>query len=269
MILTILSHMTAVRILFAIGITFTVLPIFFYRIVLKGSAKFKKWLPRIIVPACILCLPMIYYFYLDIRYEVSEFTLNDKLYLAAENRNISAARTLIDDGADPEGENRYGRSAIYRAVMLDDTQMLELYLEMGADPNYTGSEDITLLSVACRNQCNEAVKMLLASGADPDYRTDLFVPALHYAAANDKDYNAELAEMLVNAGADTDSAAVREGKVMLPYRYYFDEYTEDEDITEEDEANFQRIKDILYRPYIEWLMDKMTAENGAERSADE
>ena len=33
------------------------------------------------------------------------------------------------------------------------------------------------------------------------------------------------------------------------------------DLTEEEEARFQRIKDVLYKPYIEWLKVKMTTEN--------
>ncbi len=269
MIMTILSHITAVRILFVIGITLTVLPIFFYKVILKGEGKFGKMLPKIITLGVVMCLPMIYYFYLDIRYDVSEFTENDKLYLAAENKNQKAAVKFIAQGADPAGETRYGMSAVYRSAMLDDAEMLKIYLEKGVDPNHTGGEGITLIAVACRNGNNEMAAMLLEAGADPDYRSDIFVPALHYAAANDKDYNAELVRMLIEAGADPASVAYRRGKTMLPYRYYFDEYYDDDDITAEDEANFAEIKDMLYKPYITWLNEKMVSENERNKAENE
>ncbi|MBQ7783830.1 MAG: hypothetical protein IJ368_07660, partial [Oscillospiraceae bacterium] len=80
MILTILSHITAVRILFIIGITVIVVPIFLYKL-LKISA-FRKIMGWMISAGILMCVPMIYFCYLDIRYEVGDFSLNDKLYLA-------------------------------------------------------------------------------------------------------------------------------------------------------------------------------------------
>lgn len=269
MTLTILTHITAVAVLGAVGITLTVVPIFLYNVNKKKSknkenkdAKLNGWL---ILLGIICCLPGIHYIYLDIRYDVGSFTDTDILYLAAENGNVKAAETLIERGASPDGGNRYGRTAVYRAVMLDDSDMLRLFLENGADPN--SAEDMTLLGVACKNQCNENVSLLLSAGADPDYRTDLFVPALHYAASYDKDFNADLVEMLVEAGAVPDSSAFREGKEMLPFRYYFDEYLSVEDtIDDEQLARYNRIRDQLYTPYIEWLKVKMETDN--ERRAE-
>ncbi len=213
-----------------------------------------------------MCVPMIYFCYLDIRYEVGDFSLNDKLYLAVENNNIAAAEEFVSEGAEPCGENRYGLAAAYRAVMLDQTDMVQLFMENGADPNYTGRESITMLAIAARNQCNENARILLSYGADPNYKIEWFVPALHYAAAYDEDYNYELVEMLVNAGADPASESMSEGKIMLPYRYYYNEHKTDEDISAAEEERFQKIKDILYRPYIDWLKIKLESEN--ERSDD-
>lgn len=261
MILTILSHLAAVKILFVIGITLIVLPIIFYKLVLKGNELIKKWMPKAITLGIIFCLPMIYYVYIDIRYDASDFSLNDKLYLAAENKNYDAAKRFIEDGAVSDEKTRYGRSAIYRSVMLDDTEMVRLFVESGADVNYTNGENKTLLAIACENQCNENVRLLLNAGAEPDYRSGELVPALHYAAANDKGYNSELIRMLIDAGADPASIAYRDGKAMLAYRYYFDRRYEDDDITPEEEQAYGEIYDMLYDPYIDWLVEKMTAEN--------
>lgn len=265
MILTILTHITAVAVLGVVGIALTGVPIFLYNTVLKKNEKLGKIMGWLIFAGILCCLPALYYIYLNIRYDVGSFSDTDILYLAAENSNIKAAEILIKRGASPDGDNRYGRTAVYRAVMLDDSKMLKLFLENGANPN--GAENITLLGVACKNQCNENVSLLLSAGADPDYRTDLFVPALHYAAMYDDGFNADLVELLINGGADPASSAYRENKEMLPFRYYFDEYTEKgETVEPEEKERYERIYDLLYEPYIEWLKVKMETDN--EREAE-
>ncbi len=263
MVLTVLTHIALVRILFVIGITLTVLPIFFYKLILKGKkyTKAASWATAIGV---VCCIPMLYYFYADIRYGVGDFSNNDKLYLAAENKNIDAAEFFVSEGADPQGENRYGRSAIYRAVELDNTQMVRLFLNNGCDPNYTAEEKVTLLGIACRNQSMDNVRMLLEAGAKPDYNIDSYVPAIHYACAYDEGYNAELIALLLEYGADPASKSYRNGKVMLPFRYYFDRHYDDDELTDEDELNYAKIEEMLYEPYIEWLNEKLIAENLAE-----
>ena len=268
MILTLLSHVTAVRILFAIGIAVTALPIFFYKMSKTKGDGLRKLRNVSVLLGILMCLPMAVYIYADIRYDLRDFSENDRLFLAAENKNYSAAKEFIEEGADPCGENRYGKTAIARSAELDDVQTVRLFLENGADPNSPAGAHKTILGAAAENHSLEMTELLLTYGAVPDFDTENFIPALHFAAASDKEYSADIVELLVNAGADPASKAVRNGKVMLPYRYYYDFHKEDEDITEEEEARFQRIKDILYEPYMDWLKEKMTAEN--ERlSADE
>lgn len=265
MILTILSHMDIVTILFVIGITLIVVPIFLYKIVMKNNEKLKAKIPLAVTLAIVCCIPMLYYFYLDIRYNVSEFTMNDKLYLAVENYNLSAAESLLNDGADPTGDNRYGRVAMYRAVMLGEDDMVELLLKGGGDPNYTGNETVTMLGEACKNQDCEAAEVLIRYGADPDLMSDKYVPALHYAAIYDDGFNTKLIGILVDGGADPASISYRGNKKMLPFRYYFDRYVDEVysegGISPEDEKKYLEIKEMLYRPYIDWLMDKMINEN--------
>ncbi|MDE6594134.1 MAG: ankyrin repeat domain-containing protein [Oscillospiraceae bacterium] len=267
MILTILTHITAVVVLGVVGIALTGVPIFLYNTSMKKNEKFGKIMGWLIFAGILCCLPAVYYIYLNIRYDVGSFSDTDILYLAAENGNVKAAQNLIEKGASPDGGNRYGRTAVYRAVMLDDSEMLRLFLESGANPN--GAEDMTLLDLACKNQCNENVSLLLSAGADPDYRPDLFVPALHYAAMYDEDFNADLVELLVSHGADPASSAYRENKEMLPFRYYFDEYVaKEETLDYEERQRYERIEELLYRPYIEWLKVKMESENKGEQEYD-
>ena len=131
MILTLLSHVTAVRILFAIGIAVTALPIFLYKISKTkgdGLRKVRNWS---IFAGILMCIPMIIFIYADIRYDLDDFSLNDRLYLAAENKNFSAAREFMEQGAEPDGENRYGKTAVARCAERDDVEMMELFLENG------------------------------------------------------------------------------------------------------------------------------------------
>ncbi|MGN0666028.1 MAG: ankyrin repeat domain-containing protein [Huintestinicola sp.] len=261
--LTILSNVGAVRILFIIGITITVLPIFFYNIPKyrrKNSTErppFFKSFPLMILCGIIMIIPMLCYFYLDIRYDAGSFTLNDKLFLAAENGSIKAAKSLIEEGAEPDGDTRYGVTPQFHAVEKDNTELVMLFLQNGADPNYPGNDKITQISAAARNQSCEMAKLLIAAGADPDYMPESFVPALHYAGIYDKDYNSELVNILIAGGADPSLPAYKNGRKLLPYRYYYDKHKTDADITPEEEERFGQISARLYPAYSENLMDNV------------
>lgn len=272
--LTILSHIGAVRVLFIIGITVTVLPIFFYNI-----PKFKKntenrppifrLFPFAVAGGIVMVIPMLCYIYLDIRYDASEFTLNDKLYLAAENNNIRAAESLINDGADPDGETRYGMVAAYRAVMLDRTELEMIFLAAGSDPNYSGEHHMTPIAQAAKNQSCEMAKLLIAAGADPDYMPEKYVTALHYAGMYDKDYNSELVDILIAGGADPSAEAVRDGKIILPYRYYYDEYSSDPQPTEEERLRYAEIRARLYPAYADRLTEHVKENFGYDANRTE
>lgn len=252
MILTILSHIGTVRVLFAIGIALTVLPIFFYIAKIKVGAL-KKAFPFSICAGIVMIIPMLCYFYNDLMYDVSEFTDADLLYLAVENSNTNVAYTLLKNGADPNGSTRYGVHPLYRAVVLDNAELVRLMLESGGDPNDTGDEDMTMLSAAACNQSCEVAKLLTAAGADGNYMPEKYVSPLHYAGMYDESYNADLVDILIVAGADPSAPAVSEGRVTLPYRWFFDEYTADEDLSEQEQLRYARICERLKPAYLEWL----------------
>ncbi|XP_077777035.1 cyclin-dependent kinase 4 inhibitor B isoform X4 [Podarcis muralis] len=53
---------------------------------------------------------------------------------AAAEGNLAQARRLLDAGADPNGLNCFGRSAI-QVMRMGDPRVAELLLRWGADPN--------------------------------------------------------------------------------------------------------------------------------------
>ncbi|MGN1089920.1 MAG: ankyrin repeat domain-containing protein, partial [Huintestinicola sp.] len=181
-----------------------------------------------------------------------------------------AAKKLMEMGADPADNCRYGISPIYRAVMEKNSEALEMYLAAGADPNYTGECNITLLGTACADGSEDIAKILLDAGADPNYGPYAYIPALHYAAMNDKGFNYSLVKLLIENGADPSARIYDHGKEMLPFRYYFDRFSDavlHGTITEAEREDFARISELLYEPYADRLVERV--ENIRGKKEDE
>ena len=53
----------------------------------------------------------------------------------------------------------------------DTSQLVQLLLSFGADPNQRGHNDYTVLHVAVAEENLEAIQMLLQARADPEFRT--------------------------------------------------------------------------------------------------
>ena len=86
------------------------------------------------------------------------------LMYAALYRDIRAARSLLDNGADPNARNDAGATALLWAV--DDLEMTGLLLARGADPNVRSHDGETpLMLAAARVGGGEVVKALIDGGA--------------------------------------------------------------------------------------------------------
>lgn len=93
-------------------------------------------------------------------------------------------RTLLEIGADPNPTDHAGfppliaalarsRSHPGSAARSDVTEILELLLRFGADPNQRGINDWTPLHMAVAERCAEAIPILLTAGADPTLTTNI------------------------------------------------------------------------------------------------
>ncbi|HEY3303577.1 MAG TPA: ankyrin repeat domain-containing protein [Candidatus Binatia bacterium] len=91
-------------------------------------------------------------------------------------------RELLEIGADPNPADHAGFPPLIAALSCsrpqpgspgrpDVTDIIELLLSFGADPNQRGINDYTPLHMAVGERNLPAVKLLLASGADPRLRT--------------------------------------------------------------------------------------------------
>lgn len=74
---------------------------------------------------------------------------------------------LSEGGANPDGTNQFGLSALHWASMMEDVIMMDILIKAGADVNIRSHDCTTPLHVACREENPAAVAMLLRSA--PDY----------------------------------------------------------------------------------------------------
>jgi ankyrin repeat protein len=135
------------------------------------------------------------------------------LMWAAYNGDVKLAQALLKAGANPAAANRNGSTALWLAATRGDAQMLETLLDAGANAN----EELPLgrrpLMLAARSGVVEAVDVLLEHGADPNAKeTQRGTTALMQAADQG---HAAVAALLIKEGADvaaTSAPVMRDGR---------------------------------------------------------
>ena len=93
---------------------------------------------------------------------------------AAMRGNKDAVRTLLKQGADVNAAEPDGMTALHWAVHHDDLPTALLLVKAGASAKATNRYEVTPLSLACANGNTEIVELLLKAGADPNMK-----PAAH------------------------------------------------------------------------------------------
>jgi len=126
------------------------------------------------------------------------------LLWAAYHSDLLMARLLIDAGIDVDAGNSVGVTPLVQAASTGDAAMVEALIGAGADPNL-GPEESTALMEASRAGSVEAVRLLLAAGADVN-ATEAWEgqTALMWASGEG---HADVVRTLLEAGADPDVVA--------------------------------------------------------------
>lgn len=131
------------------------------------------------------------------------------LNLAAENKQTSVVKYLLENHADPNIRDNGGFVALNHAVKNNDLEMAEVLLQHHADPNVVYNRElITTESTPLMEALNGKIKfvnLLLSYGADPNYQDKYQVTALNNAIAAGMLFFGsypEIIKTLVAAGAD-------------------------------------------------------------------
>jgi ankyrin repeat protein len=131
----------------------------------------------------------------------------ETLITAIAANDLAKVAELLDDGADPNAKDEWGRPVLYFAIHPDvDPAMLRLLLARGAsvpDAHWSGEP---LLHAAARFSTPAIVGLLLDAGADP--RTG----ALAATVLNDR---ADNARVLIRRGAEPDHTEHASGRTVL------------------------------------------------------
>nr|XP_023397167.1 LOW QUALITY PROTEIN: neurogenic locus notch homolog protein 4 [Loxodonta africana] len=137
------------------------------------------------------------------------------LHLAARFCRPTAARRLLEAGANPNQPDRAGRTPLHAAVAADAREVCQLLLRSRQTAVDARTEDgTTSLMLAARLAVEDLVEELIAARADVGARDKWGKTALHWAAAVN---NARAARSLLQAGADKDAqdSRVRQGQRVL------------------------------------------------------
>ncbi len=117
----------------------------------------------------------------------------------SENDSSDQVRELIAKGAKVNAVDKYGKSALHRAVAKGNLEILVALLDAGADVNAVDEYAKRPLHWAAVKGDLEIMKALLDAGADVNAVDKTKWSALHYAALR---YNSGIVEALLDAGAD-------------------------------------------------------------------
>ena len=127
------------------------------------------------------------------------------LHWATHRNDLTTADILIDAGAGADAATRYGVTPLSLAATNGSAAMIDALLRAGADPNHASPEGETPLMTTARTGAAEAIQVLLDHGASVDAVEGWHQQtALMWAAAQD---NAPAARALVDGGAALHAAS--------------------------------------------------------------
>ncbi|MDV3238966.1 MAG: ankyrin repeat domain-containing protein [Gammaproteobacteria bacterium] len=119
---------------------------------------------------------------------------------AAWNGQMIEVERLLREGVDPDSLGHFGVTALSLAAQNNQTRVVKLLLDHGADPNLQDTKGGWFpLMWAAYNGNNAVVTMLLGHGADVNLRNAFGETAMIHAAFEGRD---DTVRLLLDRGAD-------------------------------------------------------------------
>ena len=137
---------------------------------------------------------------------------DQRVVVAARAHDVAAVRTLIKQGADVNGRQADGATALHWAAHWDDGEMADLLIGAGADVRAANDLRITPLLLACTDGSAAIVERLLQSGANPHDALSTGATALMLAAYRG---NAGAVRALLAKGAAVNASEPVRGQTAL------------------------------------------------------
>jgi ankyrin repeat protein len=114
------------------------------------------------------------------------------------NSDAKGLKKLLNGGADPDGTNARGETALMLAAQVGDLEAIRLLIEAGAEMEAKGKFGVTALMFAAQNGDLSAMKLLVEKGADPNAKKRDGTTVLMIASMFG---HAPCVEVLIAAGA--------------------------------------------------------------------
>jgi ankyrin repeat protein len=122
--------------------------------------------------------------------------LNRALLHASYSGTVEEVKGLLQKGAEIKAKNEFGSTAFELAVVGNNYNVVELFLDLG-QPSNVDYDGVTPLMSAAANGNIELLNLLLKYGAKPDYPTSAGGTALMSATRH-----TEIFRVLINHGAN-------------------------------------------------------------------
>jgi len=97
-----------------------------------------------------------------------EFSETTELLEAVSRGYARVVKLLLEHGADPNHEDRWGNTALINATSVGHDAIVELLLKQGADTERFGEREMTALMIAAEKSYIRIVILLLGHGANPE-----------------------------------------------------------------------------------------------------
>ena len=131
---------------------------------------------------------------------------------AAEQQNMAAVQSLLNDAADVNGIQPDGATALQWAAHWNDLTMLDALIAAGADVDVPNDYGVTALSLAATNGSAEVIDALLRAGANPEAALLTGETALMTAVRSG---SVTAVQRLLDGGSDPNARQASKGQTAL------------------------------------------------------
>lgn len=134
---------------------------------------------------------------------------------AARDGDLTALRSALQQGADPDARDLAGRTALLDAVSADRAEAVQVLLAAGADVNAASSNGRTPLIEAAELGRVSAARLLIAAGAELDHSQRGWGTPLDVA---ERMGHNQLAALLIKSGSRTSGKSIGDTVCVRPWK---------------------------------------------------